>query len=96
MAPEALILDFDATDDPVHGQQAGRFFHGYYGHYCFPLPLHVFCGEQLLVSYLRPSNIDAATHSAAIFKLLVSRLRQAWPGVRILFRGDWAFAASGC
>ena len=90
VAPEALILDFDATDDPVHGQQAGRFFHGYYGHYCF-LPLYVFCGEQLLVSYLRPSNIDAATHSAAIFKLLVRRLRQAWPGVRILFRGDSGF-----
>jgi len=89
-APEELILDFDATDDPVHGNQAGRFFHGYYGHYCF-LPLYVFCGEQLLVSYLRPSNIDAARHSAAIFKLLVARLRQAWPAVRIIFRGDSGF-----
>ena len=88
--PEELILDFDATDDPVHGNQAGRFFHGYYGHYCF-LPLYVFCGEQLLVSYLRPSNIDAARHSAAIFKLLVARLRQAWPAVRIIFRGDSGF-----
>ena len=57
-APEELILDFDATDDAVHGRQVGRFFHGYYDHYCF-LPLYVFCGERLLVSYLRPSKIDA-------------------------------------
>ena len=64
-APKKLILDFDATDDPVHGEQDGRFFHGYYRHYCF-LPLYVFCGHQLLVSYLRPSNIDGAKHSWAI------------------------------
>lgn len=88
--PEELILDFDATDDPVHGKQEGRFFHGYYGNYCF-LPLYVFCGSQLLVSYLRRSNIDAAKHSAAILKLLVKRLRQVWPQVRIIFRGDSGF-----
>lgn len=88
--PEELILDFDATDDPVHGNQEGRFFHGYYDHYCF-LPLYVFCGEQLLVSYLRPSKIDAAKHSWAILSLLVKRLRQAWPAVRIIFRGDSGF-----
>ena len=88
--PSELILDFDATDDRVHGQQEGRSFHGYYGAYCF-LPLYVFCGEQLLVSYLRPSNRDAAAHSWAILKLLSQRLRAAWPGVRIIFRGDcWA------
>ena len=58
--PEGLVLDFDATDDPVHGQQEGRFFHGYYDGYCF-LPLYVFCGDELLVAYLRPSNIDAAS-----------------------------------
>jgi hypothetical protein len=58
-APERLILDFDATGDAVHDQQKGRFFHGYYDHYCF-LPLHVFFGKQLLVSYLRPSKIDGA------------------------------------
>ena len=69
--PEELILDFDATDDPVHGKQEGRFFHGYYDHYCF-LPLYVFCGQQLLVAYLRPANIDAAQHSRAILKLLVT------------------------
>jgi hypothetical protein len=88
--PEELILDFDATDDAVHGKQEGRFFHGYYDHYCF-LPLYVFCGERLLVSYLRPSKIDGAKHGWAILALLVKRLRQAWPGVRIIFRGDSGF-----
>jgi hypothetical protein len=89
-APSELILDFDATDDRVHGHQQGRFFNGYYGDYCF-LPLYVFCGEQLLVSYLRPSNIGAAQHSLAILKLLVQGLRAAWPQVKILFRGDSGF-----
>ena len=89
-APKKLILDFDATDDLVHGEQDGRFFHGYYRHYCF-LPLYVFCGHQLLVSYLRPSNIDGAKHSWAILSLLVKRLRQVWPKVRIIFRGDGGF-----
>ena len=89
-APTELILDFDATDDRVHGQQEGRAFHGYYGDWCF-LPLYVFCGEQLLVSYLRPSNLDAAKHSWAILKLLVQRLRQQWPEVKIIFRGDSGF-----
>jgi hypothetical protein len=74
----------------VHGNQEGRFFHGYYGSYCF-LPLYVFCGEQLLVSYLRPSNIDGARHSWAILKLLVGRLREAWPEVKIIFRADSGF-----
>lgn len=89
-APKELVLDFDATDIPVHGQQEGRYFHGYYDQYCF-LPLHVFCGDQLLVSYLRPSNIDAARHAWAILKLLVKRLRQQWPEVRIIFRADSGF-----
>ena len=62
--PKELILDFDATDDLIHGEQVRRFFHGYYGNYCF-LPLYVFCGSQLLVSYLRPSNIDGAKHTWA-------------------------------
>lgn len=88
--PEELILDFDATDDPVHGQQEGRFFHGYYDHYCF-LPLYVFCGSQLLTAYLRPSNIDAAKHAWAILSLLVKRLRQAWPEVKIIMRADSGF-----
>lgn len=89
-APEELILDFDATDDRVHGEQEGRFFHGYYDQYCF-LPLYVFCGEQLLVSYLRPSNIDGAKHAWAILALLVKRLRQVWPDVRIILRADSGF-----
>jgi hypothetical protein len=88
--PTKLVLDFDATDNPVHGEQEGRFFHGFYRHYCF-LPLYVFCGDQLLVSYLRPSNIDGARHSWAILSLLVKRLRQEWPSVRIIFRGDSGF-----
>jgi hypothetical protein len=88
--PEELVLDFDATDDLIHGNQEKRFFHGYYDHYCF-LPLYVFCGEQLLVAYLRPADIDAAKHSRAVLKLLVDRFRQAWPGVRIVFRADSGF-----
>jgi hypothetical protein len=89
-APQELVLDFDATDNPLHGQQEGRFFHGYYDCYCY-LPLYVFCGQQLLCAYLRPSRIDGAKHAAAILKLLVMRLRQAWPQVRIVFRGDSGF-----
>lgn len=88
--PTELVLDFDATDDLVHGNQQGRHFSAYYNHYCF-LPLYVFCGEQLLVAYLRPASKDAALHAAAILKLLVTRLRCAWPGVRILLRGDSGF-----
>ena len=89
-APSELVLDFDATDDRVHGQQEGRFFHGYYDHYCF-LPLYVFCEDQLLVSYLRPSKIDGAKHSWAILSLLVKRFRQKWPGVKIIIRADSGF-----
>ena len=94
-APEELVLDFDATDNPLHGQQEGRFFHGCllakgYDSYCY-LPLYVFCAQQLLCAYLRPSCIDGARHAAAILKLLVRRLRQEWPDVRIIFRGDSGF-----
>jgi hypothetical protein len=89
-APTELVLDFDATDDRVHGDQEGRHFHGYYGHWCF-LPLYVFCGEQLLAAYLRPSNIDPARHAWAILKLLTGRLRQAWPAVKIIVRADSGF-----
>ena len=88
--PRELVLDFDATDDPVHGHQPGRFFHGYYDRYCY-LPLYVFCGRQLLVAYLRPSNIDASKHAWSILSLLVKRFRQVWPGVDIVVRGDSAF-----
>ena len=88
--PEEITLDFDATDDRVHGQQEGRFYHGYYRHYCF-LPLYVFCGSQPLLAYLRPSKIDGAKHAKAITKLLVEYLRQAWPDVKITIRGDGGF-----
>lgn len=88
--PQELVLDFDATDCPLHGQQEGRFFHGYYDSYCY-LPLYVFCGQQLLCALLRTSRIDAAKHAAAVLKLLVRRLRQAWPQVRVVFRADSGF-----
>ncbi len=91
VAPTQLILDFDATDDPVHGDQIGKFYHGYYRHECF-LPLHVYCGRFPLVSYLRPSWMDPAKHAWAILKLLVKALRNEWPDVEIIFRGDSAFS----
>jgi Transposase DDE domain group 1 len=90
VSPQHLILDFDATDDRVHGQQERRFFHGYYDHHCF-LPLYVFCGDELLAAYLRPSNIDAAKHARAVLKLLVDKLRTAWPEVKITIRADSGF-----
>lgn len=88
--PRELVLDFDCTDDRVHGMQVGRAFHGYYYDYCF-LPLYVFCGEQLLVSYLRPSNIDPAKHAWAILAKLVGALRERWPEVKIILRADSGF-----
>jgi len=88
--PQELVLDFDATDDRIHGQQEGRFFQGYYDAYCF-LPLYAFCGDQLLTAYLRPSNIDASMHTRAILKLLVRRFREVWPDVRIIIRADSGF-----
>lgn len=88
--PRELVLDFDATDAEVHGNQEGRFFHGYYDHYCF-LPLYVFCGDHLLVALLRPANVDVAKHSAAVLKLLVKEFRRVWPKVRITMRADSGF-----
>jgi hypothetical protein len=90
-APTELVLDFDPTDYRLYGDQEHKHYHGYYGDYCY-LPLYVFCGEHLLVAYLRPSDIDGSLHAGAILKLLVKRLRQSWPNVRIKFRGDSAFA----
>lgn len=77
-AREELLLDLDATDDAVHGRQEGRLSHGYYDQRCF-LPLYVFVGDELLVAYLRPTNVDVAHDSATVVKLLLKRLRQAWP-----------------
>ena len=90
-APEQIILDLDATDDPLHGHQEGRFFHGYYDCYCY-LPLYVFCGRHLLVAKLRRSNIDASAGAAEEIARIVAQIRQRWPRVRILLRGDSGFA----
>jgi len=89
-APAELVLDIDASDVPLHGEQEGREFHAYYDSHCY-LPLYVFCGQALLACYLRRSRIDGAKNAAALIKLLVRRLRQAWPAVRIIVRGDSGF-----
>jgi hypothetical protein len=89
-APEEVVLDVDATDDPLHGNQEGRFFHGYYMNYCY-LPLYIFCGEFLLCARLRPSNIDASEGTVEELKRIVGQIRSAWPGVKIVVRGDSGF-----
>jgi hypothetical protein len=88
--PAEIVLDLDATDDPVHGNQAGRFFHGYYGSYCY-LPLYIFCGEHLLLAKLRPADIDGAAGSAKQVAWIVEQIRGRWPQVRIILRGDSGF-----
>ena len=88
--PEEVILDVDATDDPLHGKQQGRFFHGYYRRYCY-LPLYVFCGEHLLCARLRSAGRGAAHGVVAELERIVRRLREAWPQVRITVRGDSGF-----
>jgi hypothetical protein len=90
-APPQITLDLDATDDPLHGHQEGRFFHGYYDNYCY-LPLYVFCGRHLLASKLRPANIDAIAGSVEEMERIVAGIRQRWPKVRILLRADSGFA----
>ena len=89
--PRQIILDLDATDDPLHGHQEGRFFHGYYDCYCY-LPLDVFCGRHLLAAKLRRSNSDAAAGAVEEVARLVGQIRQSWPRVRILLRADSGFA----
>ena len=88
--PSQIVLDLDATDDPLHGRQEGRFFHGYYDAYCY-LPLYVFCGRHLLAAKLRRSNIDAAAGTTEELSRLVRRIRARWPRVRILLRADSGF-----
>jgi hypothetical protein len=88
--PQQIILDLDSTDDPLHGEQEGRFFHGYYGDYCY-LPLYIFCGEMLLCARLRVSNLDGAAGSQEELQRIVGQIRQAWPGVQIIVRGDSGF-----
>ena len=89
-APAEIVLDLDATDDPLHGKQEGRFFHAYYGHYCY-LPLYIFCGEFLLCARLRPSNIDGSAGCVEEVERIVAQIRQAWPEVKITLRGDSGF-----
>jgi len=88
--PAEIILDLDATDDPVQGNQEGRFFHGYYGHYCY-LPLYIFCGDFLLCARLRPANLDAAAGCVEELQRIVAQIRQAWPQVKMTVRGDSGF-----
>jgi hypothetical protein len=88
--PKQIILDLDSTDDPLHGNQEGRFFHGYYGNYCY-LPLYIFSGEHLLCARLRTANIDGAAGSVEELEGIVAQIRAAWPEVRIIVRGDSGF-----
>jgi Transposase DDE domain group 1 len=88
--PAEIVLDLDATDDPLHGRQEGRFFHGYYGHYCY-LPLYILAGDHLLCARLRPSNLDAAAGCVEEVARIVAQIRQAWPEVRIRLRADSGF-----
>jgi hypothetical protein len=89
-APEEIILDVDATDDPLHGHQEGRFFHGYYRSYCY-LPLYIFCGEHLLCARLRKADQDGAAGTKEELERIIGRIRRRWPRVRIMVRGDSGF-----
>ena len=86
-----MTLDLDATDDPLHGEQEQRFFHGYYNGYCY-LPLYIFSGRHLLAALLRPANIDASADALEHVQRIVSCLREVWPTVKILLRADSGFA----
>lgn len=88
--PKRIVLDLDATDDPLHGHQSGRFFHGYYKSYCY-LPLYIFCGSHLLCAKLRPADIDAAAGSVKQLDRIVKQIRAKWPHVQIVIRGDSGF-----
>ena len=90
-SPPQITLDLDATDDPLHGHQEERFFHGYYDTYCY-LPLYVFCGRHLLAAKLRPANIDASAGSIEEVARIVAQIRRRWPKVRVLLRADSGFA----
>jgi hypothetical protein len=89
-SPLRIIIDLDATDDLIHGNQSGRFFHGYYGNYCY-LPLYIFCGEHLLCARLRPSDIDASAGSLKEIIRIVGQIRSSWPNVQIILRADSGF-----
>lgn len=90
VAPAEIVLDLDVTDDPLHGQQEGRFYHGYYREYCY-LPLYIFCGQYLLCAWLRPSNSDPADGALEHVQRIVAQIRARWPEVGIVLRGDGGF-----
>lgn len=89
-APTEIVLDLDATDAPLHGEQEDRFFHGYYDHYCY-LPLYIFCGRQLLCAKLRPANIDGSAGTVPELDRIVGQIKARWPSVRIVLRADSGF-----
>jgi hypothetical protein len=93
-APAQITLDLDATDDPLHGHQEGRFFHGYYDCYCY-LPLYIFCGRHLLAAKLRRSNIDASAGAVEEVTRIIAQIRKRWRRVRILLRADSGFPSGG-
>ena len=88
--PAEMVLDLDVTDTPLHGEQEARFFHGYYGEYCY-LPLYIFCGEHLLCARQRASNQDASAGALAEVERIVRQIRQCWPKVKITLRADSGF-----
>jgi len=88
--PKEIIIDLDATDDRIHGNQEGSYFHGYYGHYCY-LPLYIFCEGYLLQAKLRPCNIDASSGSKEELARIIPKIREKWSKVRIIIRGDGGF-----
>ena len=90
IAPKRIYLDLDNTDAAIHGDQEGKFFHGYYGNYCY-MPLYIFCGEQLLLCRLQSSNVDGAAHAVIEVKRIVEQIRSKWPEVEIVLRGDSGF-----
>ena len=92
--PKQIVLDLDATDDPLHGHQEGRFFHGYYDCYCY-LPLYVFCGRHLLAAKLRKADIDASSGAVEEIARIVAQLRASWPNVRILLRAEFGLRPRG-
>ena len=92
--PERIVIDLDATDDPLHGHQEGRFFHGYYDCYCY-LPLYIFCGRHLLAAKLRRSNIDASAGAVEEIARIVAQIRARWPNTGICLRADSGFAREG-
>jgi DDE family transposase len=92
VAPQQIVVDIDTTDMALHGNQEGKFYHGYYKHYCY-LPLYIFCGDHVLCARLRPSSIGPAVGSRKEVERVIRQIRQSWPAVRIILRGDSGFCS---